>query len=93
MAIDYGAKFPRYLSALPQILWWEMDEFAVIICFFTMWATIGGWQNAVCLFVVPYAYRKTKYRSENGYFKRILYMTGMGKLDGYPTHFQKKFQE
>ena len=93
MAIGYGATFPRYLSSPPQVLWWEMDELVLIVVFFGLATTIGGWQYVVGLFGAPYLFRKTKNKAENGYFKRILYVVGAGHLDGYPTHFEKKFQE
>lgn len=90
--VEYGAKFPRYLSSPLQMLWWESDEVAVIfVCF--MSAMLYGGILWFTLLVVPYLYIKTKKRYPKGFFKHLLYCLGLVKLDGYPSFQEKHFVE
>lgn len=93
MNVTYGTRFPSYLSNQLQILWWELDEVAIILVFFTLVIISGGWVNFICLIVLPYLYGKAKRAATKGFFKHIIYFSGLGKLDGYPSFFEKKFVE
>ena len=92
MAVTYGTRFPQYLSGMLQILWWELDEAALIFCLFASALIFGGllW---LLQFLVPYLYIRAKRRSTKGFFKHLLYFCGMAKLEGYPTFFERNFIE
>lgn len=76
-----------------QILWWEMDEAAMIFMMFSCALIFGGLLTWAAVFVVPWCYIKVKRRGARGYFKHFLYSLGLVKLDGYPSAFEKNFSE
>ncbi len=85
-------RFPQYLSRPLQVLWWEVDEFVIVIIFF-MLAMMFGYVFYILMFIVPYLYSKNKNKYPRGFFKHILYFVGVLKLNGYPTYFEREFIE
>lgn len=91
--VQYGSRFPQYLSSQLHILWWEIDEVAIILMLFVSAMMFGGAPLWIALFTVPWLYCKAKKNSPKGYFKHLLYYAGLTKLDGYPSYFMKRFRE
>ena len=92
MTIPYGTRFPQYLSLLPQIAFWEVDEVTVFnIVFWTGYFTY----KTVCLaaFVVTYYYIQIKKNQPRGFLQHMQYRFGKADLDGYPNYFEDHFVE
>jgi len=85
-------KFPQYLSKPFQILWFESDDLVIMLIFFVFAITFGSlfW---LVMFAAPYLYSKLKKRYPRGFFRHTLYFLGLIKLKGYPSYFEKEFQE
>jgi len=75
-----------------QVLWWETDEFVVVVIFFLL-ALMFGYVFYIFMIAAPYLYSKSKRKYPRGFFKHILYFLGILKLNGYPTYFEKEFFE
>ncbi len=89
----YGTRFPQYLSGMMQILWWEMDEAAMIFLMFFAAMVFDHPLIWAGIIVVPWMYIKIKRRGSRGYFKHFLYSLGFVKLKGYPSAFERNFSE
>lgn len=85
-------RFPRYLSAPFQVLWFETDELAIILMCFVL-AMLFGSLFWIGLFAGPYYYGKLKKSYPRGFLKHTLYFIGLSSLKGYPTYFEKEFSE
>ena len=85
-------KFPRYLSAPFQILWFEPDELGVM-CLFLVLALMFGYIFWALVFAAPYGYSVLKRKYPRGFFKHMLYFAGLTNLAGYPSFFEGRFLE
>jgi len=83
-------KCPKYLNRPVQVLWWEADEFAIVVIFFTL-ALMFGYVFWLFLFLGPYIYSKLKKKNPRGFFKHLLWFLGLIKIDHYPTFFERGF--
>lgn len=92
MGVPYGTRFPQYLSQQLQILWFEMDEWFLILYIFFAAIQFGGiyW---LLVIPVPYLFIKAKRKGGKGFFKHLLYRCGLSSLEGYPSYFMRKFRE
>lgn len=84
--------FPKYLNALPQILWWELDELA----FLATATGIGIMANAQLIgagvgFLLMKLYANLKKKKQPGYLKHFLYKYGLFGVKGkYPEFWIKE---
>lgn len=93
MAVRYNVDVPKYLNSPLQILWWEIDVWAVILgCFFCA-MYFGGLGFWVAQFALPWIYIEGKKLGNRGYLKHLMIKTGLASLKGYPTAFEQKFME
>jgi len=83
---------PKYLDALPQILWWELDELA-----FLMGCTAMGIMadaqiiGAASGFIIMKIYSKLKRKKQPGFLKHWLYSKGLYGMKGkYPEYWIKE---
>ena len=83
---------PRYLYRPLQVLWWEVDEFAIVMIFFTL-ALIYGYIFWFLMIAVPYGYSKLKKKYPRGFIFHLLWFVGLLDFHGYPTAFEKEFFE
>jgi hypothetical protein len=91
MAVEYGAKFPKYLSNMFQIVGIESDAMGVFFFFLFL-----GKVHTLFFLASPfitYLYVKFKSRNARGYFKHLMYRWGLLNFDGLPTYFHHKFRE
>ncbi len=91
----YGKKvrFPQYLNAPLQVLWFEADELGLFFGFFGLaLMSDSGWLYLAML-AVPVTYSKIKSRYARGFLKHLLYVCGLMEFDGYPNAFIKRFTE
>lgn len=86
-------KIPQYLHRPLQVLWWESDEFLIVMLGFGMWLTFGGYYFVVVGLTVPYVYSKFKKRYSRGFLRHMMYFAGFKRFEGYPEFFMKDFIE
>ena len=84
--------FPQYLSAPLQVLWFEADELAVMIIFFTISSLYGGW-FWLSLILGPFFYLRIKKNYPKSFIKHLLYFAGLKTPRNYPSFFEKLFLE
>ncbi len=85
-------RFPQYLSAPLQVLWFEADEIAMIVLLFTISSAFGGW-TWLSFIVGPYLYSKAKSKYPKSFLKHMLYFSCLKVLRHYPTSFETFFLE
>jgi len=86
-------RFPIYLSQTLQILWFEVDDLSIFMCFFVLAMMFDGLVLWALAFILPYAYSKAKKKYPRGFLKHILYFAGLTDLKGYPCYYEKDFHE
>jgi len=86
---------PKYINALPQILWWELDEFVIFLL-----GVIGGiltdysFLGALVGFLLSRQYMKLKYSKQPGFMFAWLYSKGLwGKRGLIPEYWLKELVE
>ncbi|MBI5328321.1 MAG: conjugal transfer protein TraL [Deltaproteobacteria bacterium] len=84
-------KIPQYLHKPSQTLWWESDEFALILLSLTLLLVFGI--KFIFLFVFPYTYSKIKNKYNRGFVGHLPYMLGLKDFKGCPMFFIKRFTE
>jgi len=84
---------PKYLNAMPQILWWELDQFLVFIGFISVGILAGRtFSGFVAGMVATFAYTKIRDNRQPGYFKHWMYSKGLYNLkDKMPEYYVKEF--
>lgn len=75
-----------------MILFLELDDLMFCISLFGV-AMIFGGMFWIVFFFLSWAYLKMKKKSPRGFFKHLIYMSGLTTLWGYPTSFEKRFVE
>ncbi|MFZ5571296.1 MAG: type IV conjugative transfer system protein TraL [Thermodesulfobacteriota bacterium] len=85
-------RFPQYLSAPVQVLWFETDELAMIVFFFLAASVLHGVLWILC-FVGPLLYSRLKVKYPSGFLKHMLYFSGIKRLNQYPDAFANTFSE
>lgn len=85
-------RFPQYLSAPVQVLWFETDELAIIILFFLLASIFHGVLWIFCI-AGPFAYSSLKNRYPSSFLQHMLYFSGIKRLKNYPTSFANTFSE
>lgn len=86
-------KFPQYLTAPFQVLWFETDDLGIILIFLTLTLIFESMFWVALLFVGPYIYLKMKKKYPRGFLKHLQYFTGLNDMKGYPSFFEKEFIE
>ena len=87
-----GNKFPQYLSAPLQIMWFEADDFVIIILSIVIFLILGGWSIIVSI-VLPVAFIQLKKNYSSSFLKHMIYFTGFKNLEYYPIAFEDEFHE
>lgn len=85
-------KCPRYLHKPIQVLWWESDEFVIVMMFFIL-ALMFGYVFWLFLIAGPYIYTKFKRKYPRGFLKHLLWILGFVKVEHYPSFWEKEFIE
>ncbi len=85
-------KYPQYLSAPVQVLWFEIDELGVVFLSLILALVLEG-VFYLLLFILPYVYSKMKRKYPRGFLGHVLYFVGITTLHGYPQFFEKEFIE
>ncbi len=86
---------PKYLNALPQVLWWELDDLMVL----GMFTSIGIMVNMQITFgiigiVLTNLYSKYKRKKQPGFLRHYLYSKGLYGLKGrIPEYWIKELVE
>jgi len=85
-------RFPQYLSAPFQVLWFESDEVGIILLFFMISSVFGAW-TWILLILGPCLYSKAKKKYPKGFLRHMLYFTGLKELKHCPNFFDNFFVE
>lgn len=85
-------RFPQYLSAPYQVLWFEADDLLLIMMFFVFTMVFSGWLFPLVV-IGPWLYARAKRKYPRGFLKHWLYFMGLVSMPGYPNYFQKEFFE
>ncbi|MBI3755257.1 MAG: conjugal transfer protein TraL [Deltaproteobacteria bacterium] len=85
------SKIPQYLHRPSQTLWWESDEFGLIIFVFILILVFG--LKFIFLGIIPYIYSKIKSKYNRGFMNHLPYMLGLKDIKGYPLFFVRRFFE
>ena len=83
---------PKYLNALPQLLWFELDE-AVFLLGFTFLGIMTDTQfiGAGVGFISAKVYSRMKKSKQPGFLKHWLYSKGLYGVKGkYPDYWIKE---
>lgn len=88
-------RIPKYVNALPQIAWWELDEFL----FFLGGVVIGiltgqNFAGAFAGILLARFYMKLKYNKQPGFLFHWFYSKGLyGKKGVIPEYWVKELVE
>ncbi len=85
-------RIPQYLHRPIQLLWWEQDQIVAIIVGYLLGFFLGGWWY-LGLVAVPWAYFRLRRRLPRGALIHAQYAAGLLTLPGYPTYFERRFEE
>lgn len=85
-------KIPQYLHRPNQILWFETDEFLIIMLSIVLWLALSKWYGIVGI-VGLYLYVKAKKKYPRGFFGHLPIIVGAKKLYIFETVFVKKYEE
>ncbi len=85
-------RVPQYLSSPIKILFFEPDEFGVIVATITLSLVFGGlfWFSII---ILPLLYIRVKRKYPSSFLKHMVYMIGIKELNHYPSTFESEFQE
>jgi len=86
-------KVPRYLHLPVQILWFDLEDIAVLIVMYVIWMLMDKFALLPIFIVAFYLFHKLKVSKPRGFLRHILYEFGFMKLDGYPTLQVVRFDE
>ncbi len=87
-------RIPRYIDDPPTILFWDVDELAVIcICMAVGIITGKLTQFIVGGLIVSKLIGKVKKDKSDGYLQHILYWLGIMPLKGLPPSYKRSFIE
>jgi conjugal transfer pilus assembly protein TraL len=90
--IDY--RIPRDLDALPVVLFWEVDEFIILVVsmfvgIFTKHAVI----TVGAAFIFVSFYKRMKKTKHKGYVMHLLYRMGLLTPKNIPPYHVKEFND
>jgi type IV conjugative transfer system protein TraL len=85
-------KFPQYLTSPLQVLFFEVDEIAIMFIALLIGLVLEGWTYFLII-VLPTVYSRLKKNYPRGFLKHILYFVGLTNMVGYPSFFEKEFIE
>ncbi len=91
--IDYRVP-PRDLDALPVVLFWEVDEFAMLVVsmfvgIFTRHAFV-----IMCIAVVfVFIYKRMKKKKHKGFIQHVAYKVGIMTPKNIPPYHVKEFTD
>ena len=87
-------KIPRYIDDPPTILFWDVDELAIIcICMVVGIITAELTKFIIGGLVVSKLVGKLKKDKSEGYMQLILYWWGIMPLKGLPPSYKRSFIE
>lgn len=89
-----GHYIPKYLNALPQVLWWEADEAAILGIFTAVGVAMNLTLPLACAgFVIMKLYAKTKNKRQEGLLFHWLYKKGLYGMKGIPPSYMRFFYQ
>jgi hypothetical protein len=86
-------RFPRYLSSPLQVFFFETDEIGIIFFFLLLTQLYSSWVTYALLFAGPWIYKNLKRNRPRGFFRHMLFFSGVKTPKHYPNYFVKSFRE
>jgi hypothetical protein len=88
-----SVRLPRYLHLPVQLLWFDMEDLAVLGVCYLMWLLFSSWLVAPLIVVGPWLFMRIKARRPRGFLRHQLYQYGFARLAGYPPPLTGRFEE
>lgn len=88
------ARVPQYLHLPPQLLCFDLEDFAVLIGAFMVWLLSDAPLYMLLVVVsVPTYLMHWKAQKPRGYLNHLVWKLGFAKLTGYPSSVSTRFDE
>ncbi len=88
-----GARVPRYLHLPVQILWFDMEDIAIISASYALWLILDTWYALPLIVILPWLFKSAKTNKPRGFLRHLLYAYGVQKLTHYPPPHIEVFEE
>lgn len=86
-------RVPRYLHLPQQILWFDMEDLALMGCLYFLWLLVDHWAVLVLSVLAIWQFKSLKAEKPRGFVRHILYRYGFIKVKVYPSPTVKVFKE
>jgi conjugal transfer pilus assembly protein TraL len=87
-------RIPRYLNALPQLAWWEVDEAAPMVALVGVGLMMDFLLVAVLIgFTITRILARLKLYKPDGYLFHYLYTIGLTECPEFPSYLIDEFVE
>lgn len=82
---------PKYLNAKPQLLWWELDQFMILMVFTGLGVMANKqFEGAAIGFILMFLYTKITNSNQPGFIKHFSYKYGMWGAKGRVVEYYIK---
>lgn len=90
---SYSARLTKYLHLSIQILWFDYEEFVLLISLYVSAMVLSNNAIWIACLIIPFIAIPYKRKAQRGYLKHKAHHLGFGVLDLYPDPSAKKFHE
>jgi hypothetical protein len=87
------ARLSLLLHLQLQILWFQVEDIAVIAVSYTLWLMLDSWRWIWIVVALPWLVMTIKAEKPRGYLRHVLYGIGLQKLEHYPRPDIEVFHE
>ena len=87
------AMVPRYLHLPVQILWFDMEDIAILLASYSIWMVFSSWYVIPIVIGVPLMFMRIKSSKPRGFLQHALYQYGFASVKGYPPPMTDRFEE
>jgi len=87
------ARVPRYLHLPLQILWFDLEDIAVIVGCYALWLVVDQWWMLFGVVLGPWAFKSYKAERPRGIVQHTLVRLGVQRLHRYPPPHIECFAE
>jgi len=87
------AMVPRYLHLPVQVLWFDMEDIAILLVSYSLWMLFSSWYVVPVVIGFPYLFMKIKSSKPRGFLRHTLYQYGFASLKGYPPAMTERYEE
>lgn len=83
----------RYQHLPLQILWFDLEDIAIILAFYALWLVVDTWWMLPFVVLGPWAFKTYKQEKPRGFVQHLLVRFGVLKLHRYPPAHLECFAE